>query len=176
MCCVYLVTQSCPTLCDPMDCSPPGSSVHGDSLGNNTGVDCHALLQGIFKTQGWNLCLLCLLHWQAGSLPLAPPGKPPDIYRAVGHLGATPGLGRVPGGGHGNPLQYSCLENPHEQRSLAGYSPWGRKESDTIEWLSTLYAKQRVKSWHDDLLCEVKRQLLSIFVLSLLQELEIEEG
>ena len=73
--------QSCLTLCDPMDYSPPGSSVHGDSLGNNTGVDCHALLQGIFKTQGWNLCLLCLLHWQAGSLPLAPPGKPSLLYQ-----------------------------------------------------------------------------------------------
>ena len=43
-----LVTQSCLTLCDPMDCSPPGSSLHGDSPGNNTEVGCHALLQGIF--------------------------------------------------------------------------------------------------------------------------------
>ena len=42
--------QSCMTLCDPMDCSPPGSSVHGASLGNNTGMDYHALPQGIFKT------------------------------------------------------------------------------------------------------------------------------
>ena len=47
-----LVAQSCPTLCNPMDCSPPGSSVHGDSPGKNTGVGCHALLQGIFPTQG----------------------------------------------------------------------------------------------------------------------------
>ena len=45
-----LVAQSCPTFCSPMDCSPPGSSVHGDSLGKNTGVDCHVLLQGIFST------------------------------------------------------------------------------------------------------------------------------
>ena len=44
-----------------------------------------------------------------------------------------PGSGRSPGGGHGNPLQYSCLENPHGQKSLAGYSPWGRKESDMAE-------------------------------------------
>ena len=51
---MYLVTQSCPTLCNPMDYSPPGSSVHGDSPGNNTEVDCHALLQGIFPTQGSN--------------------------------------------------------------------------------------------------------------------------
>ena len=49
-----LFIQSCPTLCDPMDCSPPGSSVHGDSPGKNTGVGCHALLQGIFLTQGLN--------------------------------------------------------------------------------------------------------------------------
>ena len=42
--------QSCLTLCDSMDCSPPGSSVHGDSLGKNTGVGCQALLQGIFLT------------------------------------------------------------------------------------------------------------------------------
>ena len=49
-----LVSQSCPTLCDAMDCSPPGSSVHGGSPGKNTGVGCHALLQGIFPTQGSN--------------------------------------------------------------------------------------------------------------------------
>ena len=49
-----------------MDCSPPGSSVHGISPGKNTGVGCHALLQGIFPTQGSNPRLLCLLHWQAG--------------------------------------------------------------------------------------------------------------
>jgi len=39
--------------------------------------------------------------------------------------------------GHGNPLQYSCLENLHGERNLVGYSPWGHKESDTTEWLST---------------------------------------
>ena len=44
-----------------------------------------------------------------------------------------PGSGRSPGGGHGNPLQYSYLENPHGQRSLVGYSPRGRKESDTTK-------------------------------------------
>ena len=47
-----LVVQSCPTLCNPIDCSLPGSSVHGNSPGKNTGVGCHALLQGIFPTQG----------------------------------------------------------------------------------------------------------------------------
>ena len=47
--------------------------------------------------------------------------------------GSIPGSGRSPGGGQGNPLQYSCLENPHGQRSLEGYSPWGHKELDTAE-------------------------------------------
>ena len=47
-----LVAQLCPTLCNPMDCSTPGSSVHADSPGKNTGVGCHALLQEIFPTHG----------------------------------------------------------------------------------------------------------------------------
>ena len=49
-----LVTQWCPTLCDPMDCCLPGAFVHGDSPGKNTGVGSHAFLQGIFPTQGFN--------------------------------------------------------------------------------------------------------------------------
>ena len=49
-----LVAQACPTLCGPMECSPPGSSVHGDSPGKNIGVGCYAFLQGIFPTQGSN--------------------------------------------------------------------------------------------------------------------------
>ena len=49
-----LVAQLCPILCDPMDCSLPDSSDHGDSPGKNTGVGCHARLQGIFPTQGSN--------------------------------------------------------------------------------------------------------------------------
>ena len=50
-----------------------------------------------------------------------------------GDLGSILGLGRSPGGGYGNPLQSSCLENLHGQRNLAGYSPWGCKESDMTE-------------------------------------------
>ena len=52
---------------------------------------------------------------------------------SAGDLGLIPGLGRSLGGEHGNPLQYSFLENPHGQRSLAGYCPWGCKESDTTD-------------------------------------------
>ena len=51
---------------------------------------------------------------------------------------SIPGSGRSPGGGHGNPLQYSCLENPHGQRSPVGYSPWDHKESATTELLTLL--------------------------------------
>ena len=51
----------------------------------------------------------------------------------AGDLGSIPGLGRSPGGGNGNPPQYSCLENPHGQRSLANYSPWGHKELEATE-------------------------------------------
>ena len=51
----------------------------------------------------------------------------------TGDVGSVPGWGRFPGGGHGNPLQYSCLENPMDNRSLAGYSLWDCKESDMTE-------------------------------------------
>ena len=58
----------------PMDCSPPVSSICG--IFQNTGAGCQFLLLGIFLTQGSNLRLLRLLHWQADSLALALPGKP----------------------------------------------------------------------------------------------------
>ena len=59
-----------------------------------------------------------------------------SAYNAGG-LGSIPGLGSSPGERKGYPLQYSCLENPHGQRSLAAYRPWGRKELDMTEQLST---------------------------------------
>ena len=72
--------QSHLILCYPMDCSLPSSSVYGILQERilecwSTGI-LDSILQGIFLTQGLNLHLLCLLHWQAGSLPKAPPGKP----------------------------------------------------------------------------------------------------
>ena len=75
-------------------------------------MDCRALLQGIFLTQGSKLHLLCLLHWQACSLPLVPPGRR--------QWQPTPVL--LPGKSHG-------------RRSLVGCSPWGREESDMTERL-----------------------------------------
>ena len=61
--------------------------------------------------------------------------KNPPVMRET--QGLIPGLGRSSGGGYGNPLQHSYLENPHGQRSLSGYSPWGRKDLDMTERLST---------------------------------------
>ena len=70
-----LVAQSCLTLCDPKDCSLPGSFVHAILQARILEwVD--SLFQGIFSSQGSNLCLQRLLHWQVGSLQLALPGKP----------------------------------------------------------------------------------------------------
>ena len=87
-----LVAQLCLSLCDPMDCTLPGSSVHGESPVKNTGVDCHALLQRIFPTQGLNSGLLhcrwilCQLSYQ-GSPHLCLPyikyykGKSDEVYQ-----------------------------------------------------------------------------------------------
>ena len=69
----------------------------------------------------------CILRGKMG-FPGGSDGKQSTCN--AGDLGSIPGLGRSPGGGHGNPLQYSCLENPHGQRILLVYSPWGRKELD----------------------------------------------
>ena len=81
--CAHSVHQSCPTLCDPMDYNLPDSSVHGIFQARRW-VTCHFFLQRIFPTQGLNLSLWHPLHWQEGSLPLVPPGKPsPALY----HLG-----------------------------------------------------------------------------------------
>ena len=119
-------------------------------------MGCHLLPQGIFLTQESNLLLLHLLHWKADYLSLSylarrsnrnkrwqlymlgfPGGSvvknPYDNAGHSGYAGPIPELGRSPGGGHGNPLQYSCLENPHGQRSLVGYGPQTHKELDTRE-------------------------------------------
>ena len=74
--CVYMCSfaQLCPTLCDPMDCSPPGSSAHGVFQGRI--LEWFAICSGIFLTQRLNPPLLRLLHWQAESLPLSHLGKP----------------------------------------------------------------------------------------------------
>ena len=123
-----------------------------NSVGKNTGLGCHFLLQGIFPTQGSNVGLP---HFRQTLYHLSHQGSPNSIFKKdckyrgfpggsvgkesicnAGDLGSISGLGRSSGGGHGNPLQYSCLENPHGQRSLVNYSPWGHKKSDTNEQLN----------------------------------------
>ena len=77
------------------------------------------------------------IHMRLG-LPRWLSGKESACHTGdAGDGGLIPGLGRSPGGGHGNPLQYSCLENPHGQRSLEGCSPWGCTESDMTECACT---------------------------------------
>ena len=100
-----LVTKSCLTL-RPLELQPAGLLCACDFPGNNTRVDCHFLLQGIFLTQGQNLCLFHLLHWQAGSLPLAPPKKPGWVMVVSSDKVWSTGEG------NGKPLQHSCFENP----------------------------------------------------------------
>ena len=85
------------------------------------------------------------MPWRRDRLPtpvfLGFPGGA-DSKESAGNvedMGSIPGLGRSSGGRHGNPLQYSCLENLHEQRSLANYSPWIHKESGMTERLSTVF-------------------------------------
>ena len=89
-----LCAQLCLTLCDPMDYIQPTRLLRPWNFsGKNTGQGCHFLLPGIFPTQGSKSCLLCLLHWQADSLPLT---------------------STIWGEGNGTPLQCSCLENPRD--------------------------------------------------------------
>ena len=61
---------------------------------------------------------------------------PPANAGDIRDTGSVPGSGRSDGEGNGNLLQYSCLENPHGQSSLVGYSPWGHTESDMTERLT----------------------------------------
>ena len=65
----------------------------------------------------------------------------PVNAEVIRDAGSIPRSGRLPEGGHGDPLQYSCLEKPHGQRSLVGCSPWGQKESDTTEVTKHMYGK-----------------------------------
>ena len=104
-----------------------------------------------FLKRGNSIWLLGFSVWQRSSLippfidhafgflPDFPGGSNGKVSAcSVGDPGSIPGLGRSPGEGNANPLQYSCLENSMDweaPQSLVGYSPWGRKESDTTEQL-----------------------------------------
>ena len=128
------VAQSCLTLSDPMDCSPPGSSNPWDSPGKSTGVGYHCLLRlqilGHVKHSS---------HFtKAHGFPDGSVGKE-STYQAgeAGDVGLVPEWRRYPAGGNGDPLSVFLPEKSHGRRSLVGYSPKGHKESDTTEQLST---------------------------------------
>ena len=87
---------------------------------------------GVNSNVNYGLWVIIMCQW---GFPCGSDGK--ESTCSVGDLGSIPGLGRSLGGGHGNPVQYSSLEHPHRQRSLAGYSPWCCKELNTTEQLST---------------------------------------
>ena len=122
--------QSCPTLCNPIDSSPPGSIVPG-ILQANTGVGCHFLLQCTKVKSESEVAQSCPTLRPHGLQPtrlLRPwdfPGKStgvgchclllPTNARDVRVTGSIPGSGRSPEEGNGNPLQYSCLENPMDR-------------------------------------------------------------
>ena len=135
---------------DSLPAKPPGKH-------KNAGVGSLSLLQQIFLTQESNQDLL---HYRRMLYQLSYEGRK-EIGTAsmenrlcrwlsskestcnAGDAGSILGSGRSPGEGNGYPLQYSCLENPRGQRSLAGYSPWGCKESDTTEQLSTAHSQKK---------------------------------
>ena len=136
-----LVTQSCPTLLDLIDCSPPGPFVREDSPGKNAGVGCHVLLQGIFPTQGSNQGLLhCrqipyqLSHQlQAeSSLPYPTPGS-----RA---LKVSPGGEPLPG-----TIRLFLLASPRQRRKIYGY----RKQVKISNYASATKAH----TWPDMAFC-----------------------
>ena len=155
--------QSCPTLHDPIDGSLPGFSIRGILQART--LEWGAI--SFSNAWKWKVKVKSLSHarllatlwtatyqappfmgfsrqesWSRVPLPWASqmalvaenlPASAEDLRDE----GSIPGSGRSPGGGHGSPLQYFCLENPHGQRSLAGYSPWIAKSQTWQKWLST---------------------------------------
>ena len=109
-------------------CSQMG--LPGSSAGKESACNAGRLIETPVQFLGWEVPLKKgqVTHPSILGLPWCSDGK--ESAHNVGDLGLIPGLGRSPGGEHGNLLQYSCLENPHGQRSLAGQSPQGCKESD----------------------------------------------
>ena len=75
---------------------------------------------------------VCTRIYRASQIALVVKNLPTNA-RNIRDVGSLPGSGRSLGRGHGNPAQYSCLENPHVQRSLAGYTPYGHIEQNTTE-------------------------------------------
>ena len=96
-----------------------------------TGTVVHIYLMGTYKGQNWSNCTLSIhvIYYTRGFPGGSVVKNPPANAEDTGDMSSIPGSGRSPGGENGNPLHYSCLEKSHGQRSLAGYSAWGCKET-----------------------------------------------
>ena len=120
-------------------------------------------------------CRILWIHllwiWLCVDLPCSSDGKESDCN--AGDLGVIPGSGRSSEEGNGNPLQYSCLENPHGQRSLVGYSSWDPKELDTTERLTLLLLLTMfwMPSW-----CLIGVHFLIYFSVNLMLSLIYRQG
>ena len=130
------------TLWNPMDSSPARLLCPWDSPGKNTGMGCHAFVQGYLPDTGIKLVTLCLLHWQASFLPLVPPGKPFQVHkrtcqcRTCKRHSFNPWVGMIPWNRKWQPTPVFLPGECYRQRSLVGYSPWHHKESDTTVQMS----------------------------------------
>ena len=111
-------------------CSPSWNSLSPPSLYHPSGLSQCTSTANFSKPNFSNCSIRLFIHM---GFPGGSDGKA-SAYK-TGDLGSVPGSGRSPGEGNGNPLQYSCLENSKDGRSLVGYSPWCRKKSDTTEQL-----------------------------------------
>ena len=132
---VCSITQSYVTLCDPLDCSPARLLRPWDSPGKNTAVGCHALLQGIFPTQGLKVDSFTtesrgkphLYTWASQDAVLIK--NPPVVAGGIRDVSSISGLGRSPGEGRDNSSQCSCLENPMDRGAW-----WATVHGVTKSW------------------------------------------
>ena len=148
MCCVCLVTQWCLTLCNTVNCSPSGFSVLGDSPGRNTGVGCHALLQGISQPRSPTL--------QADSLPSEPPGKPKN--NRLGSLSLLQGIFQTQESHQGLLHCRRILSQSSSQGSLHRMGTQGQRRGGSCCRVAPgteyhVYERGAVTSNHKNLVC-----------------------
>ena len=153
--CCCSVIKSCLILYNPMDCSIPGlpiphlllefSQIPAHCIGDAIQPS-HPLSPSspsafnpssirVFSNEFLSIYMCVCVCMRLPGFPGGSDCK--ESTCNVGGLGSIPRLGRSPGDMNGNPLQYSCLENPHGQRSLEGHSSWALKESEMTVGLST---------------------------------------
>ena len=148
--CCCLVTKLCPTLCNSMDWSPPGSSGNGIIPARLLEWVAISFSRGSSWPRYWT-CVSCIgrlilyqwATWEASQVVLViknPSANAGDTK----HPASIPGSGRSPGAGHGNPLQYSCLENSMDRGAWWATVHWVAKNQTRLKWLST-HAQQPQK-------------------------------